>query len=464
MRVTHIPLVPTDDAKSIKRKGLTPELMASVGARYSRNNEGLDAILKTIDWDNMDKSVDSIFKHVDYGHQSIADMVPVSMFMDDISMILVYLVWSLCPTAGGQESSTRYIKISKEGLVGPDVLGIPESLHEEWNSMMDQAFTKYEQTLEVWNAISERAPSVMGIPESLINDKSDAAQKKVDRMRRNYAFDRSRYFLPVAAKTNFMMVMSARGWAQLCQYLLSCTMLPEGVELGRMIKHELALVAPRMLRHACVKASSVKGIQANFSRRSNMVSCYGKSIDLDDPEKYPFPRLNVYGSGGINLDPGMMFHDNRYAWIDPYISMFPVKFGWEGVAMAELRDLNRHRTGAKRCDLIPNGFYLPIEQLPIWGDDTLLKTNRMFGAKMVNKALKLLEEGDPTYLYWLPLGAQFRFSHVTTADKFIYEAELRTGVGAHFRYAQHLRDVLKLWYEIHPETKGLILEGSAEPE
>ncbi len=29
---------------------------------------------------------------------------------------------------------------------------------------------------------------------------------------------------------------------------------------------------------------------------------------------------------------------------------------------------------------------------------------------------------------------------------------------------RHLRDVLALWYEQFPETRGLILEGSAEPE
>jgi hypothetical protein len=36
--------------------------------------------------------------------------------------------------------------------------------------------------------------------------------------------------------------------------------------------------------------------------------------------------------------------------------------------------------------------------------------------------------------------------------------------GAHFRYAQHLRDALALWYEQFPATRGLVLEGSAEPE
>jgi len=67
-------------------------------------------------------------------------------------------------------------------------------------------------------------------------------------------------------------------------------------------------------------------------------------------------------------------------------------------------------------------------------------------------------------VYWSVLGTQYPFEHTTTADKFIYEAELRTGVGAHFRYAQHLRDILALWRQQSPATATLILEGTAEPE
>ncbi|MDA0989401.1 MAG: hypothetical protein O3A51_01445, partial [Verrucomicrobia bacterium] len=75
-----------------------------------------------------------------------------------------------------------------------------------------------------------------------------------------------------------------------------------------------------------------------------------------------------------------------------------------------------------------------------------------------------LAAGDPAFVYWLPMGAQCLFEHLTTADKFIYEAELRTGTGAHYRYAQHLHDALELWYAQFPASRELILEGSAEPE
>jgi hypothetical protein len=87
-----------------------------------------------------------------------------------------------------------------------------------------------------------------------------------------------------------------------------------------------------------------------------------------------------------------------------------------------------------------------------------------FGQRVSRVALQQLRDGDASYVYSLLLGTQFPFEHTTTADKFIYEAELRTGTGAHYRYAQHLRDALALWYEMFPQTRGVVLEGSAEPE
>ena len=42
--------------------------------------------------------------------------------------------------------------------------------------------------------------------------------------------------------------------------------------------------------------------------------------------------------------------------------------------------------------------------------------------------------------------------------------KLRTGVGAHYKYAEHCHKALELWYQKYPQTKGIIFEGSGEPE
>ena len=456
MKVTQVAIRPSEASQKAGRPALTPELLAASGARYSRNNEGLASILSKIDPANLEKSVDSIFRMVDYGHQSIADMAPVAMFIDDVSIWLAYYIWTLCPTAGGQESSTRYIKLSAEGLVTPETLGMPAGDLPEWRELMDQCFQAYQASQKIWEECAAENPSLMGIPSSLIENSSDLARKKVARMRRNYAFDRARYFLPATAATNVMLIMSARGWVNLCQHLLSHP-LPEAVRAGELIRAELELSAPRMIRHARRVESVRQSITTEFVR-------WVMSADQKSPADSP--SLSVMAPEGVSaaeIAIDLACHDNRYAPIGPSIQRISVRFAWAAMAFAEIRDLNRHRTGSKYCPLVPQGFYFALDQCPEQRRGELEKLAAI-GGRATMASVKRLRSSNPTHIYWALLGTEFPFEHVTTADKFIYEAELRTGIGAHYRYAKHLRDVLALFYKKFPSTKGLILEGSAEPE
>lgn len=476
MKVTQVSLVPSEQATAAGRPALTPELLAASGARYSRNNEGLDAILAKIDPGSMDRSVDAIFRLIDYGHQSIADMVPVAIFIDDISIWLAYHVWSLCPTAGGQESSTRYIKLDPEAMIAPERLGIPAARQPEWRAQMREAFDAYSQALDLWQAIGEQQPELTAIPSELLADSSEKARKTVDRMQRNYRFDRARYYIPVAASTNMMLVMSARGWTRLCQHLCSHP-LPEARALGDALRGELALSAPRLIKHAGRSEGIATGIASEFNRLCRQAAAGGVP-----------PALHPDGTGAacppdVELDvqpppdwtdgcfaDDLRTHDNRYGWIGSQLQRTVVRCNWRAIAMAEIRDMNRHRTGSKHCPLLPVGFYAATEQLPSTEDgNTARLTGQVrqltaIGRRISAQAVELLATGDPTAIYTTLLGTQFPFERVTPADKFIYEAELRTGLGAHFRYARHYKDALNLWYRRYPETRGLILEGNAEPE
>jgi thymidylate synthase ThyX len=473
MKVTQVALRPTEASLEANRPSLTPELLAATGARYSRSNEGLEKILAKIDPNNLDKSVDSIFRMIDYGHQSIADMVPVTMFIDGVSIWLAYYVWALCPTAGGQESSTRFIRISPSSLTDHEFLGIPRTLLAEWHRAMVKCFSCYERALTMWDILAARDPKLVRIPTAMYDDQSESSMKKVARMQRNYAFDRARYYLPAATATNIMLIMSARGWIQLCQHLCSHLLL-EARHLGAMIRRELAVSAPRMIKHAREDPALQKGIQSEFDEVRKMAGSKPPEFLRESSKRSDHPAtasLEVACPPGVfedQLVADLRFHDNRYAWVGNGLRRVAVRFSWAGVAFGEIRDLNRHRTGNKFCPMLPVGFYSALDQVPqsetsgIEGQ-SLLRMNK-HGRSLSARAHELLRAGDPTYVFWTMLGTQFPFEHLTTGDKFIYEAELRTGVGAHFRYAQHLRDALALWYKRYPDSKGLILEGSAEPE
>jgi thymidylate synthase ThyX len=465
MQVTSVSLRPTPQAEAAGRPALTPELLAASGARYSRNNEGLQAILDRINPDDLDHSVDTIFRMLDYGHQSIADMAPVAMFLDDISIWLAYYVWSLCPTAGGQESSTRYIELSDAHLTDAD-LAAPENA-PAWRKTMQEMFDAYQTALHQWELIGEDNPQLTQIPESLLSSDDPKEQRKCARMLRNYRFDRARIFLPAAALTNVMLVMSARAWANLCQHLCSHP-LPEANALGDSIREELALTAPRLLKHATSKPWFVSGLRDEFARSQHEAQQPTPHL-IDDSTPTDAPAdayLRILAPESCLAEADLAHHPNRYAWIGPDLRRTAVTYGWKAITLAEIRDLNRHRTGTRYCPLVPRGFYGACDQLPDASSTaaTALRDLADRGRHWTAQACARLAVGDPTYVYWLPIGAQFLFERTTTADKMIYEAELRTGLGAHYRYAKHYHDLLKIWYDTYPNTRATILEGEAEPE
>ena len=77
MKITGLALVPPPGAADLPR--VTPELLASVLARYSRSNEGLDAIMAKVDLANREASIDRILIFVDYGHASIGGLTSLSV-------------------------------------------------------------------------------------------------------------------------------------------------------------------------------------------------------------------------------------------------------------------------------------------------------------------------------------------------------------------------------------------------
>ncbi|MFU8780859.1 MAG: FAD-dependent thymidylate synthase, partial [Kiritimatiellia bacterium] len=358
MKATLVSLLPTEQAQAAGRTALTPELLAASGARYSRNNEGLESILARIDPENMDRSVDAIFRMVDYGHQSIADMAPVAIFLDNISIWLACHVWSLCPTAGGQESSTRYIEIDPDALPDPENLGIPPSQVSRWRKDMQAAFDAYRDALALWESIGEAQPARTAIPKALLAATDEKSQKTVARMLRNYRFDRARYFLPAAANTNMMIVMSARGWVQLCQYLLSHP-LPEPHRLGTLIQEELALASPRLLKHATRQEGIATGIWEEFLELAKQASSEGLpanlTADAASAEADPIATMDISVPPAITataITAALAHHHNRYGWTGSALKRIGIRYRWDAMALGEIRDLNRHRTGNRHLPML----------------------------------------------------------------------------------------------------------------
>ncbi len=320
--------------------------------------------------------------------------------------------------------------------------------------------------------MAAREPSLLRLPQSLIDSTEPKDKRKVERICRNFAFDRARYYLPMSSKTNVMLLMSARGWVSLIKQLAS-EQLDECRNLADRLREELSRVAPRLIRHARFDESYAGGARQEFER-SVAVARQVSRHALEAPAASG-PFLEVMLPSGINerdLVQAVELHSGRYDFIGSPLQRTSVRFGWQAIPLAEIRDLNRHRTGSKYFTLAPVGTYLADDEVeriqsahPNLGDMCDgLRSLRPAGIAANQVTLERLAAGDPAFVYWMPMGSQCFYEHTTTANHFLYQAELRTGLGSHYVYAARMREVLEQWHQKFPGTAQYVKAGTAEPE
>ena len=451
MRILGIAITPPPTAKN--NPAVTPELLASCLARYSRSNKGIDSVLASIDWNDPDKSVDRIFKFVDYGHASIAGMTGgIAIVVDGCSMFLAYKLFEFAQQCDGQESSTRYIKLDASNLPAPEEIGIPAAFAAEWREFMELSFGLYHETCERLDKEARANPGFVRVPEG-------ADAKAVDRLRKNFALDRARYYIPFATKTSVALVMPARAWADVIKQLESLR-LPETSACAGGLREELGKFTPRLISHSFADAASIAQAEQVRGLAVGHINNNGVPVAMLPDEVF----VAIENSAPHFLPPqqqtveAFLCKTNRYSTVGTAVRRTMVRAAWNNMAIAELRDLNRHRTGFRFSPLAPTGFYTPDIALHPRHETLLAKKRDLL------KKLAADPAAAPCYVYGLLLGTQVAFEHSTHLDKFIYEIELRSGLGSHFRYAEHLGAAHRELLKKMPGLAGFITVGTAEPE
>jgi thymidylate synthase ThyX len=314
---------------------------------------------------------------------------------------------------------------------------------------MTRAFDAYNAEYSRLDALALARPELVRLPPN-------ATEAIITRLRKNYALDRARYFIPFATRTNLALVQSARMWAQLVKQLDS---LPhsEARAAATLLRGELPKQSPRLMRHSHADATCQAQAAADLDTSCALGLARLSTAPLPDEAWVHADRAAApFLAADDSIADSLRHRANRYGQQGAATRRMRVTFALNNIALAELRDLNRHRTGNRYTPLIQAGFYLPpeIDRAPHAAllDDQAALTR------------ELLQRKSPAYVHTLLLGAQTPFEHGTHADKFIDEAELRTGMGAHFRYAEHLGAVLREFFKQVPEAGKWVVEGTAEPE
>jgi hypothetical protein len=420
MKITGIAIMPPESA--IGNPKVTPELLASVLARYSHSNKGIDSILSKIDPDNPEASINKSTRSREHRHAPVSGLTGgIAITMDGISMWLACKVFELAQMADGRESSTRCIPMTAANLPNPDDIGIPDDLAKPWRETMIAAYAAYHA-------------------ETARLEASIKKQASTPKNRQRFALDRARYLIPFATKTNMALVQTARMWAQLIQQLKSMPQR-EARTLGQLLTVEALRFTPRFILHADAEAGTRKVFESELE-----MACRQHEETNHEPlpdqtwvsvhhATAPFmPQITpeeITAAVTKRQNPcSMQGHATRRT---------RVTFAFNNIALAELRDLNRHRTGHRFSILTQKGIYLPPE--------TLREKHCKILKIQTNITRELMRRRSPAYLYSMLLGAQTPWEHTCLADKFIHEVEMRTGTGTHFRYAEHMRNAAHLFQE-----------------
>lgn len=447
MNVTGIAIVPPKAAEDCP-KG-TPELLASCCAKYSRSNLGIKEIFSKIDWNDPERSIDAIFKFIDYGHASIGGLTGgIAIAVDGASMLLLYKIFEFAQLVDGQESSTRYIKFGPSSLPDPDLIGIPEHLKESWYKVMTDAYGIYNDLYSKLDTLANEHPEVLRIDPNL-------PDKVKERIRKNYALDRCRYYIPGCTLSSGVFIMTARVWSDVLKKLGSLPW-PEAIYATEKIRDELSKFAPRLIKHSYPDAATIYNVRKNIEKSTEVILKEGFNCNFSEEGV----NLKVFDIPGSPIDTGedlFSYKKNRYSSVSETLCKTPVWFQIKGITFAELRDLNRHRTGFRSSPMIPTGFFTP----PEISDINSFPTFRVEYKALVEQLAKC---GEGLFYYATLLGTQYTYEHTTFLDKLIYEIELRSGMGAHFRYAQHYKDLYSMLIDSKPSLRSGIKLGTAEPE
>lgn len=384
----------------------SPQDTAMMQALYSRSPlsvvEHVEKVRQTGSGNFMEKF------YVGYGHASIADCGSTTIFIEQIS-ILADKALQDWPLYSGQETSTRYIDMSKQPIIDPLNTGESKSIHKKW---MDFYINNQE---ELRGHLMKKYPKK---PEE-----KDAVYEKAIHAR---SFDIMRGFLPAGITTQLSWHTNLRQAADKLSWLRH-NPLPEAREIADTILSKLKEKYSQSFSHPVIDEQeeyrelamaeynfyeTEKDIK-EFSCRTNIkpeeLNKYKNIIDARPP-KTGLPHF-LTELGNINFE-------------------FLLDFG-------SFRDIQRHRNGVCRMPLLTAnlGFYSwYLEQLP----DNL----RQKAEELIKEQIESINKLDTTpeiRQYYIAMGFNIpcRVSYGLPAA--LYVIELRSGIYVHptLRKAAH---------------------------
>ncbi len=397
-----------------------PEDTAMMQALYSRSPASVVEHAEKVKQSGSGKFMERFY--VGYGHQSIADCGSTTLFIENIS-ILADKALQDWPLYSGQETSTRYVDMSKQPIIDPVNTEESRAILTNWMKFYLESQPKIEEH------IKQKYPIKKGEKKS-IYEKAVKAR----------AFDSLRGFLPAGITTQLSWHTNLRqAWDKLA--LLRHHPLPEVKKTAEKIYALLKEKYPSSFSHY------LEPKQENYRRKINEEYNYYKPTYVTTPFFYSSTisaeELDQYKTL-IQSRPPKIGLPHFLSELGMITFNFLLDYG-------SFRDIQRHRNGVCRMPLLTTDFGFNIwylEQLPL---NLQQEAERLISEQKM--AINKLEVSLETKQYYTALGFNVACKTTYALPAAVYVTELRSGKGVHptLRKIAHLMHYAIM--EIYPDMK-----------
>lgn len=417
---------------------LSPEDVAMLQALYSRSAESVDVHIEQVKKTGSGKFMSSYY--VGYGHKSIADCGSTTLFLEGVSLLAAKAIQDW-PLYSGQETSTRYIDMSKQPIIDP--VGSPNS-----KVILDRWMTFYRANIARVDAeVRRRHP---------LRDHEDV--DKYTRAVKARTFDIMRGFLPAGITTQLSWHTNLRQASDHLD-LLELHPCPEIASIGSDIAVALALKYPSSgfeVPLAGVSGVSNRDEEARLARRHWLAR---------NSEEFTYPSGGVgavyqHATMSASRMARHMLALSPYAQIlktRPRGCVLPhwftdfgqIEFNFR-LDFGSFRDLQRHRNGVCRMPLLEAKYFSS------WYLDQLDDELRLAAIKLINEQTEAIDRLTSASRfdrqYYCALGFEVPCSVTYALPALLYVLELRSSKTVHPTLRQRVREMILQFRASFPDV------------
>jgi len=398
----------------------TPEDTAMMQALYSRSAASVEEHAQKVRQTGSGKFMERFY--VGYGHASIADCGSTTIFIEDISILADKAIQDW-PLYSGQETSTRYVDMSKQRLEDPLNSAESATIQRRWMQFYLNSLPKVE-------AYFKKKYPIRDTEKESIYNKAIQAR----------AFDSLRAFLPAGITTQLSWHTNLRqAWDKIS--ILRHHPLVEVQNVAEKIHTLLKNKYPHSFSHPLLEEQEnyrkIINNGYNYYHPAYAPADFSYTTTINAQELAPYQDL-------IKNRPAKTGLPNFLSELGQITFNFLLDYG-------SFRDIQRHRNGICRMPLLTTDFGFHawyLEQLP-----SDLRTEAINLIAEQKKAITGLNASLEIKQYYIAMGFLTACRATYGLPATLYITELRSGKAVHPTLRKIAHKMHASIMEIYPDMK-----------